>query len=85
MEINFLRKIKKNILVFSFDLKHKIINEIQGLGNILHIDILFKKYVQYKSLELIAVETGYSYDYVKHAHGYVLENFYNKFLKDNTQ
>lgn len=57
------------------DLKHKIIDEIQGLSEVKHIDVLFKKYVQYKSLEQIAVEMNYSYPYIKELHGYALQDF----------
>lgn len=57
------------------DLKHKIIDEIQGLSEVKHIDILFKKYVQYKSLEQIAVEMNYTYQYVRELHGYALQEF----------
>lgn len=67
------------------DLKHKIIDEIQGLSEVKHIDVLFKKYVQYKSLEQIAVEMNYSYDRIKHIHGYALQEFDKKYLKDDTQ
>lgn len=57
------------------DIKHKIINEIQGLSEVKHIDVLFKKYVQYKTLEQIAVEMNYSYPYVRELHGYALVDF----------
>lgn len=57
------------------DMKHKIIDEIQGLSEVKHIDVLFKKYVQYKSLEQIAVEMNYSYPYVRELHGYALADF----------
>lgn len=75
-----------NDMVDNFvDLKHKIIDEIQGLSEVKHIDVLFKKYVQYKSLEQIAVEMNYSYDRIKHIHGYALQEFDKKYLKDDTQ
>lgn len=57
------------------DIKHEIINQIQGLSEVKHIDVLFKKYVQYKSLEQIAVEMNYSYPYIKELHGYALADF----------
>lgn len=57
------------------DVKHKIIDEIQGLSEVKHIDVLFKRYVQYKSLEQIAVEMNYSYPYVRELHGYALADF----------
>ena len=41
--------------------KHKIINEIQSLENTKHIQILFKKYVEYKTFEQISVEMNYTY------------------------
>lgn len=56
-------------------LKHKIIDEIQGLSEVKHIDVLFKRYVQYKSLEQIAVEMNYSYPYIKELHGHALQDF----------
>lgn len=60
------------------DLKHKIIGEIQGLSDPNHIEILFKKYVDYKkypNLEHIAVAMNYSYPYIKELHGYALAEF----------
>ena len=62
------------------DLKNKIIGEIQALSNPVYIQILYKKYVEFKRLEVIAVEMNYSYDYIKHAHGYALQDFGNKYL-----
>ena len=55
--------------------KHRVINEIESLENRLYIQILFKKYIEYKSLEQIAVELSYSYDRVRHLHGYALIEF----------
>ena len=57
------------------DLKHKIITEIQGLSDVKHIDVLFKKYVEYKSLEQIAVDMHYSYQYIRELHGHALQEF----------
>ncbi|MPM60729.1 hypothetical protein SDC9_107581 [bioreactor metagenome] len=56
-------------------IKHKIINEIQSLGDDTYISILFKKYVEYKTLEQIAIELNYSYDRTKHLHGFALKRF----------
>lgn len=38
------------------DEKHEIINQIQALQNPKHIDILYKHYVEFKRLEIVAVE-----------------------------
>ena len=72
------------------DLKNKIISEIQGLSNPVYIQILYKKYVEAKRLEVIAVEMSYSYDHIKHAHGRALQEFGRKYQdlinpKDDTQ
>lgn len=57
------------------DEKHKIINQIQTLKNADYISLLYKRYVEYKSLEKICVEMNFSYDYIKHLHGYALKAF----------
>ena len=60
-------------------LKHKIINEIQLLDNAVYVNILYKRYVEYKSLEEIAVEMNYSYIHIKRLHGYALLEFKKRF------
>lgn len=57
------------------DMKHTIINQIHRLKNKQYVEILFKRYVEFKCLEEIAVEMGMSYDRVKHLHGYALQGF----------
>lgn len=63
------------------DEKHTIINQIQALQNPRHIDILYKRYIEYKSLEQICVEMKFSYDHIRHLHGDALKEFGEKFLK----
>ena len=65
--------------------RHKIINQIHELKNVDYITLLYKRYVEYKSLEQICVEMHFSYVYVRKMHGYALKNFEDKFLKDDTQ
>lgn len=55
--------------------KHQIINQIQGLSNATHIQVLFKRYVEFKRLEVVAVEMGYTYQYTRDLHGNALRNF----------
>ena len=55
--------------------KHEIINQIQGLKDTRHIEILYKRYVQFKSLETISVELNYTYQYTRELHGYALQDF----------
>ena len=63
------------------DEKHTIINQIQALQNPRYIDILYKRYIEYKSLEQICVEMKFSYDHIRHLHGDALKEFGEKFLK----
>ena len=64
--------------------KHKIINQIQGLKDTRYVEILFKRYVEFKTLETISVEMNYTYQYTRELHGYALQLFqktYNTLLK----
>lgn len=57
------------------DEKHRIINQIQGLKNSKYIEILYKHYVEFKRLEVVAVEMNFTYQYVLNMHGYALKEF----------
>lgn len=70
LEADISRKIERFL-----QLKHKIINEIQSLDNAVYVNILYKRYVEYKSLEEIAVEMNYSYRQVLRLHGMALQGF----------
>ncbi len=48
------------------------IGQIHMLDDITYMKILFKKYIEFKTLKTIAKEIGYSYDRTRHAHGYAL-------------
>ena len=50
-------------------------SEIQSLDSPVYIDILYKRYVEYKTLEEIAVEMSYSYRQVLRLHGLALQDF----------
>lgn len=57
------------------DEKHEIINQIQALQNSKHIDILYKHYVEFKRLEIVAVEMNFTYQYIVELHGTALKEF----------
>lgn len=52
-----------------------IIGQIQQLENPLHVDILFRRYVEWNAFEKIACDMGYSYNYVCNLHGDALKCF----------
>lgn len=62
------------------DEKHKIINQIQGLQNTNHVKLLFKRYVEFKNFEAIAVEMNFTYQYTVEMHGYALREFETTYL-----
>lgn len=57
------------------ELKNKIINEIHMLENPLFIEILYKRYIECKTLWDISEEINYDYRYVKRLHGWALKAF----------
>ena len=56
-------------------LKDKIITEIQQLEDPVHVEILFRRYVAWKSLKQIANDMNYAYQYVVNLHGQALKEF----------
>lgn len=52
-----------------------IINQIQGMRNESYISVLYKRYVEFKRLEEVADEMGYTYKYVSRVHGRALQEF----------
>lgn len=77
--IDLEEEIKQETKAFVCE-KHKIINQIQGLKNADYISLLYKRYVEYKSLGKIAAEMNFSYDHIKHLHGYALIDFERKYF-----
>lgn len=57
------------------DRKDKIINEIHQLEDARYIEILFKRYVEFKSLLLVSKEMKYDYSHLRHLHGQALKDF----------
>lgn len=60
-------------------IKHQIINQIHQLNDDRYMNILFKRYVEFKKFELISVEMGYDYDWIRKLHTEALRTFEDKF------
>ena len=56
-------------------LKRRITREIHGLKNTNHVTLLYKRYIEYKSFEMISVEMHYEYYYTCQLHGRALREF----------
>lgn len=57
------------------DKKHLIIGQIHSLGNANHIKVLYKCYVDGKTLKVIAREMNYTYQHVRRLHTTALQEF----------
>ena len=80
--VDLEKEIHEDIERFT-ELKHKVIGQIHMLDDITYMEILFKKYIEYKTLKDIAVEMKYSYGRTKHIHGFALEAFRIKVLENS--
>lgn len=61
--------------------KNEAISRIHRLTNSRYVNLLYKHYVEYKSLDKIANEMNYSYDHIKHMHIDAL-NIFEKVNRD---
>ena len=68
------QEIEENILMLQRR-KDKVTGEIHNLDNANFIKILYKRYVECKSLGKVAKEIGYDYDYIRKLHGEALKEF----------
>lgn len=77
--VDFESEIHEDIERFT-ELKHKVIGQIHMLDDPKYINVLFKKYIEYKGLKEISKELGYSYDHIRRVHGWALLEFQRKNL-----
>lgn len=62
--------------------RNRIINQIQGMPDSRHADLLFRRYVQRMGFKLIAREMGYTYEYTINLHGIALCAFKEQYLTE---
>ena len=63
------------------DEREVITEQIEGMENEAFKTLLYKRYVKYERFEQIATEMNYTYEWVRHLHGYALEEFERRYLK----
>ena len=61
------------------DLKNKIINQIDSMEDENVYNVLFSRYIEKKSFELIAIDMEYSWRQIIRLHGKALKQFEEKF------
>lgn len=72
--VAFNDKINAEIDSFA-DAKEQIIKQIRGLHDARYSQVLFKVYVQFKTLKVASGEMGMSYQYVRNLHSAALTRF----------
>ena len=77
--IDFDEYINREIDRFT-DQKERVIQQIQGMSNANHVKLLFKVYVQYKTLKQAAAEMKISYSYSVELHKKALQTFETIYL-----
>ena len=78
-EANSLEYEIKTELSSYYEEKRSIVNQINSLGNFKYAEILYKRYVEFKSLGDIAVEMNYTYQYIVELHGKAIKAFSKRF------
>lgn len=66
------------------DIKDRIISEINSLDDPRFVRILYRRYVRYDSLTVIAADMGYEYKWLCRMHGDALRAFGDTVLTKNT-
>ena len=78
-EANSLEGKIKAELFSHYEDKRSIVNQINSLDNFKYSEILYRRYVEFKSLGDIAVEMNYTYQYVVELHGKAIKEFSKRF------
>lgn len=68
------RQINEEIALFVSE-KHRIIDEINMLEDVRHVEVLYKRYAEFKYFDDIAEEMGYSRRHILRIHGEALGAF----------
>lgn len=64
-----------NDIVMNENVRADLVLKITSMSDYRYIDVLYKRYIECKRFELIAVEMNYDYDYVRKLHVKALEVF----------
>lgn len=59
--------------------KNLIISQIEGMDDELHYNVLFSRYIEKKTFEVIATEMSYSFRNITRIHGRALKEFERKY------
>lgn len=68
-----------NLIEYYISEQNKIIDQIQGIEDHRYMQILFKRYIQFKGLKVIAQEMDYDETYIRELQNDSLKAFYEKY------
>lgn len=72
-----------NDIVMNENVRADLVLKITSMSDYRYIDVLYKRYIECKRFELIAVEMNYDYDYVRKLHVKALEVFAQDYGLEN--
>lgn len=72
-----------NDIVMNENVRADLVLKITSMSDYRYIDVLYKRYIECKRFELIAVEMNYDYDYVRKLHIKALEVFAQDYGLEN--
>lgn len=78
--IELEKEIQRDI-IRNQEFRHKIINQIQNLPDVRHVQVLYSKYVELKDNSEIASDLHYAEDYVRKLCGRALSEFDRRYRK----
>jgi predicted RNase H-like nuclease (RuvC/YqgF family) len=61
-----LEKEINELIDSKFEVRHRIIKDIHRLHNINYVTVLYKYYIELKSLKQIAIELNFAYNSIRH-------------------
>ena len=82
-KIDLTEEVKMDIAEYTFA-KNDIINTIYKINDNRYINLLLKRYCEFKKLEKIALEMDYDYNTIRHMHNRALQKLEN-ILNEHTK
>lgn len=82
-QIEILKQEIGDLYIEYINLRYDILEQIHSLDEANYMDLLYKKYMEFKTLKVIAKEMEYEGSYVRKLHGKALKAFADVLSVDN--
>ena len=70
------------LTIEKMELRIVILGQLEGMETYVYRSLLYRRYVEYKRLDVIAEEMSYEYGYIRQLHGAALQEFERLYLSD---